>query len=317
MSTLSTAVRVSPGARRNAELEDWSARFARRDNAAFLAGVATALRRLTQSDAAMDRDGILCIGLLGEYGHLGYGLRRAQAAVRLDRQPSYWSHAFLVATPLSSAASVYRQPRTAPWLLESAFVPSPAMTMVAFRSGASPRPASEYVEARFRPFLAHAAPNIAILAISLTPAERAAVRARAIRPDADPTRYDLAALRARWFGYLADPVVQPNPLADGIGVPSAAYVQFAYDAAGVDLSPGALQRNICPEHVWQFARRLYRGAEMIAPDGTRAARRVVGWFCVRDRAALSAPEGGDVAPERLDTCIDRARGRRPQRRRAR
>ncbi|HEU5171560.1 MAG TPA: hypothetical protein VFU46_13520 [Gemmatimonadales bacterium] len=314
MSTLSTAVRVDPVARRNAELEDWSERFARRDNAAFLAAVASALGRLAQRDEGIAGDGLLCIGLLGEFGHLGYGLRRAQAAVRLDRQPSYWSHAFLVATPLAAAADGYRRARTAPWLLEAALVPHPAMAMVAFRSGASPRPASDYLEARFRPFLPHVVPNLAILAISLTAAERAAVRARAIRPHSDPTRYDLSALRARWLAYLADPVVQPNPLAEGIAVPGAAYVQFAYDAAGVDLAPGAMQRNICPEHVWQFARRLYRASEMTLPDGRRAPRRMVGWYCVRDRTALPAPDGQDVAPERLDQCIERARGRQPPRR---
>jgi hypothetical protein len=140
------------------------------------------------------------------------------------------------------------------------------------------------------------------------------VLARAIRPETDSTRYDLGQLRARWFEYLVDPVVQPNPLAEGVAMPSAAYVQLAYDAAGVDLSPGAMQRNTAPEHIWQLVRRLYRDAELMDESGHRAPRVVAGWYCVRDRSALPAPDGRDVAPERLDRCFNPAPARRRRRR---
>lgn len=315
MTPISTAIRVAPNARQNPAVHDWSKRYGRRDNGAFLAGVARAVQRIAQANPdTIDAGGMLCVGLLGEFGHIGYGLRRAQATLRLDRQPSYWSHAFLVGTPLSAAEGAYRSPRTAPWLYEVPFTPSPAMAMVAFRSGAAPRSAAEYAVARFRPLAPPAVPNIAILALALTPAERARVLARAIRPETDSTRYDLAALRARWFGYLVDPVVEPNPLADGVAIPSAAYVQLAYDAAGVDLSPGSMQRNTAPEHIWQLARRLYRGAEVMDAEGNRSPRVVAGWFCVRDRSALPAPDGRDVAPERLDRCLLTGRAGRGRRR---
>jgi hypothetical protein len=315
MTTLNTAIRVAPNARQNPAILDWSERYRGRDNAAFLAGVARALQRTAREyPDTMDPGGVLCVGLLGEFGHIGYGLRRAQATLRLDRQPSYWSHAFLVATALSNAPSAYGSPRTAPWLYEVPFVPDPAMAMVAFRSGASPRSAANYVNARFRRLEPPAVPNLAILALALTADERERVQARAIRPESDSTRYDLQELRARWFQYLVDPVVQPNPLAEGFAVPSTAYVQLAYDAAGVDLSPGAMQRNTAPEHIWQLVRRLYRDAELMDANGKRAPRVIGGWYCVRDRSALPAPDGRDVAPERLDRCLSPAPSRRRRRR---
>jgi hypothetical protein len=315
MTTMNTAVRVAPNARQNPAVLDWSERYRGRDNAAFLAGVARALERTGRAyPETIDPGGVLCVGLLGEFGHIGYGLRRAQATLRLDRQPSYWSHALLVATALSAGQNAYRSPRTAPWLYEVAFTPDPAMTMVAFRSGASPRSSADYVPARFRRLAPPAVPNIAILALALTADERERVLARAIRPETDSTRYDLGQLRARWFEYLVDPVVQPNPLAEGVAMPSAAYVQLAYDAAGVDLSPGAMQRNTAPEHIWQLVRRLYRDAELMDESGHRAPRVVAGWYCVRDRSALPAPDGRDVAPERLDRCFNPAPARRRRRR---
>src|SRR5213078_2838057 len=71
------------------------------DNAAFLAEVARRLAAEPKSKdpeaPTIDATGIGCIGLLGEYGLIGYGIRRAQELVRADSAPSYWSHAFLLA----------------------------------------------------------------------------------------------------------------------------------------------------------------------------------------------------------------------------
>jgi hypothetical protein len=315
MTTMNTAIRVAPNARQNPAVLDWSRRYRGRDNAAFLAGVARELERTARDyPDTVDPAGVLCVGLLGEFGYIGYGLRRAQATLRIDRQPSYWSHAFLVGTALSAAPNAYGSRRTAPWLYEVSFTPDRAVSAVAFRSGASPRSSADFVATRFRQLEPPAAPNIAIIALALTEDERERVLARAIRPEMESTRYDLGLLRARWFRYLVDPVAEANPLAEGVAMPSAAYVQLAYDAAGVDLSPGAMQRNTAPEHIWQLVRRLYRDAELIGADGKRAPRVVAGWYCVRDRSALPAPEGRDVAPERLDRCLNPAPPRRRRRR---
>ena len=77
MTTMTTAIRVAPNARQNPAVLDWSARYRGRDNAAFLAGVARALERTAREYSdTVDPAGVLCVGLLGEWGYLGYGLRR-------------------------------------------------------------------------------------------------------------------------------------------------------------------------------------------------------------------------------------------------
>jgi hypothetical protein len=40
-----------------------------------------------------------------------------------------------------------------------------------------------------------------------------------------------------------------KPLAQGIGLFNASYLQLAYDAAGVNVAPGAQQRKLAPEHI--------------------------------------------------------------------
>ena len=70
--------------------------------------------------------------------------------------------------------------------------------------------------------------------------------------------YDLPDLLGRWFHYALSLGKRKNPLLAGVAMPSASYAQLAYDAAGIDLSPGATQRNVS-----------------VAPTPSRRARGIV------------------------------------------
>jgi hypothetical protein len=41
-----------------------------------------------------------------------------------------------------------------------------------------------------------------------------------------------------------------QPLREGFPVFSSSFVEYCYEAIGLDLSPGASERNSAPEHLW-------------------------------------------------------------------
>ncbi len=306
MTNLSTATRYLANAAHNPELIDLCPQFATKDNADFVAEVARRLsarqrhlraaRASAGSRAAEQReiasDGVLAIGLLGEYGPLGYALRRAQEVLRIDRSPSHWSHAFLFLDPLRASAASLRDPERSPRVLESTLQPgASASSPFAFRNGVNVRRFSDYARARFDPNAARSAPNIAVLCFALSAAERAAIRVRALRPEADLLAYDLPDLLGRWLHFALSLGKRKNPLLRGLAMPSASYAQLAYDAAGIDLSPGATQRNSTPEHFWQAARYLYPMFEAPDTEGNLLRRAVLGYHCVREPECLLAPAG--------------------------
>jgi len=294
MTDLNVALRINPEDRGNPEVHDLTSDFRRRDNATFLAEVAQRLRQVAQTEGPGDTHlhpgGVGCIGLLGEYGLIGYSSRRAQEIIRLDRTPSYWSHAFLLVGELSEQATVNRSPRQSAWLWESSLEPPGAFNYFTFRSGVSARRLSDYAQATFDIHAAHCVPNLAIIAIGLTEAERAAILARANNPDVDQLRYDLAGLLGTWYAYILRRTGEPNPLVQGHALFSAAYVHLAYDAAGTDLAPGAHQRNTVPEHIWQAVKHLSQTFRVHDASQERPAQRaVMAWTCIRDRAGVLAP----------------------------
>jgi len=294
MSNLNTAIRYDPAASVNPELHDLTRQFRRRDNAAFLAEVARRLHDAAETPDAtgrrIDPGGVACIGLIGEYGLVGYGIRRAEELIRVDGTPSYWSHAFLLHSPLSTDARVNRDRKKSAWLWESTLEPPDAFSRFSDRNGVSARRIADYRRGGFHLLEAHCVPNFAVIAISLSPEERAAILARASDPNVDQLRYDVLGLAGTWFAYLTNRASRPNPLSDGHAIYCSAYVQLAYDAAGLDLAPGAHQRNPSPEHLWQGARYLYESFRAPREDApVTAPRRVMGWYVARDRAAVVAP----------------------------
>jgi hypothetical protein len=295
MNNINTAIRYVPGQKKNAEVKDLTKRFKGKDNADFLAEVAKELAALAKEPAVdgrgFDPNGLACIGLMGEYGLIQYGIRRAQEVLRVDGSPSYWSHAFLFASAMGRTGKDNRDPGKSPWIWESTLEPASLMNRFVDRNGVGPRRYSDYAEGAFKVFGEHSIPNIAVIAIALTPEERKAILDRADDPDVDRLRYDILGLLGTWYAYLTNRANRPNPLSEGHAIFCSAYVQLAYDAVGIDLAPGAHQRNTSPEHLWQAARYMqgsFRAADPKSP--AMQQRRVVGWYCLRDKACVIVPE---------------------------
>jgi len=291
MDRLSTAIRYVPGLRRNEGIVDLTDTVRRKDNAVFLTQVATKLHELRSGpERRWFSGGSACIGLMGEFGLTGSLIRQAQALIRVDRTPSYWSHSFLFYNDLSTELGMNRSERNSPWIWESTLEPATPFNHFIERNGVGARRIGNYAFSGFDLLRDHCVPNMAVIAIGLTDEERSAVLQRADDPNVDQLAYDLGALLGTWYAYVTDRAQRPNPLATGNAVYCSAYLQLAYDAVGIDLAPGAHERNTCPEHFWQLARYLQSGLVAIDPD-TKATipRPIRGWYCVREKAACIVP----------------------------
>src|SRR5262245_4485953 len=304
MAGIQTALRYDPNGARNEKLVDLTPTFRGRDNAEFLAEVARNLENLGAPDGepSFPKDGAACIGLMGEYGLIGYAIRRGQEILRVDHTPSHWSHVFLFPGPLSTDPAAIRDESRSPWIWESTLEPASLSNSFVNRNGVGPRRFAAYARADYALFAPHCVPNIAVIAIALTENERNAILDRADDPDVDMLHYDLSGLLGTWYAYITNTAHQPNPIGAGNGVYCSAYVQLAYDAAGIDLAPGAHLRNTSPEHIWQAARYLQATFRYTDPKTHKVSPRpVVGWYCIRDPACVILP----VEPAESDAERDR------------
>jgi hypothetical protein len=108
------------------------------------------------------------------------------------------------------------------------------------------------------------------------------VEKQADQPNADRLRYDLWESLSVWKQFLWSDGTGVNPLREGVPIPSSAYVEMAYEAIGLDLVPGASERNSAPEHIWNAA-RWWHQESVCKEEGHDASPFVMsGCFAVRD-----------------------------------
>ncbi|HVU00354.1 MAG TPA: hypothetical protein VHE30_01330 [Polyangiaceae bacterium] len=310
MSNISTAIRFDHTAKENARVLDWSSDFQDRDNADFFAAVAKELARIGKKSGAkgatVDASGAGAIVLVGEYGFPGYGIRTAQNVLRIDRTPSNWSHVLFLQEGLPADAAAIRDPERSPLVLESTLSQGVGLNHFAFKNGVSVGRLSTFARTEYDASAESVVPNVAVLYFALTAEERSAVLERALNPDADQLGYDLCGQLGAWFSYGTSRGAKPNPLAEGVGLASASLVQLAYDAAGIGLAPGAHQRNIAPEHIWQAVKFLHE-TFFVMEGGKHVPRLVGGFYCVRDRACVQYPVDAKV-PRSLSELVASSRG---------
>jgi len=202
--------------------------------------------------------------LLGGTSVAHFRVRNAQAQLRNDLTPSYWSLAGLlidgsrfVSVPLDR-------------LDESSLVP--------VRNGVQLCPLADYDDTtRF--------PNIAVLRFTKNSGP---VLGSVCRVILQRSIIDLPSLILPWLGYIWGAGQQTNPLLLGVGVPSAAFVETAHGMAGVELTPGLASAASCPEAIWQSAKwwhDFYAGPRGV--QNKDHARGIIpeGFYAIRQPAA--------------------------------
>lgn len=182
--------------------------------------------------ARVDPKGVRII-LLGGRDHTAFRLRVAQAHARHDMTPSHWSHCALVADGgFETATHVAVDPRG-------------GLVNLIADNGVE--------EVRMRSFEDPIAfPNIAVLNVGDAKPEAVSEALARFRLQRSST--DCIELALAWLGFICGVGRSPNPLLDGLGIPSAVMVETIMAASGVELTPGLPNRSSCPEGIWQAAR---------------------------------------------------------------
>jgi hypothetical protein len=243
----------------NPQLEEWNAEDYRdRDNLAFFADAVRAL------DERRFGDGRMFIGFLGQRDIPGVTLRQAQSVLRWDLRPSLWSHVFLLAEPADREG-----------VAETRILEVPMYS----RTGEFPRPERNAVSEGT--LLQYADPardaNLALVAVSMSLDATDRVARRALEYNVDRLRYDLWAALGAWQSYVWSSGAAPNPLREGYPIAASAYVEMAFEAINLDLTPGASERNSSPEHLWAAAKWWNQ------PLAQTEGRALAGAYILRDR----------------------------------
>ena len=127
-------------------------------------------------------------------------------------------------------------------------------------------------------------PNVAVIRFARKHDD---VRKHIKRVEADRSVIDLPAMMLRWLGFVWGVTGAVNPLTEGVGLPSAAFVETIFSMVGSDLTPGLASRSSCPEAIWQAAKwwREFYEKTAVADAGSQEGRKYEGMM----------PEGSSVS----------------------
>lgn len=221
------------------------------------------------------RQGIV---LLGGTSLIDFRVRVAQSQLRSDLTPSYWSLCGLIGEN-GAFRTVPLQPGDVDDVPRTNAVRSMSINDL-------DDPAQW--------------PNIAVL--------RFAQNAEIVERHADRvgqrrTIVDLPALLLAWLAYAWAVDTSANPLIDGRGIPSAAFVEAAHSLAGIELTPGLSSAASCPEAIWQSVKWWHEYYEGVAELGTASEAGPLvptGRYALRQRSAavLLPPDAPLFMPRR-------------------
>ena len=206
-----------------------SKREARENN---LKWVTRHLATLAAEDGAA---GMSYLVLIGGTQKAYFHTRVAQGHMRNDMSPSHWSHVVLMqgSGPTDKSA-----------LWEISLEPASGFGFPPSDNGVQQGHLKNYASR-------NQFPNIAVLRI---PVELRAMQDMLKRFKKQRVDIDCVELTLLWLGYVWGVGRTDNPLFDGYGIPSAAFIEALASANGYDLTPGLESRASCPEAIWQAAR---------------------------------------------------------------
>lgn len=204
--------------------------------------------------------------LIGGTSLAHFRIRFAQAIMRRDLLPSFWSQVGLLAdndtvltVPVDNLGDVSRVPEA---------------------NGVEIVPLSAFSDVRLFP-------NLAILRFADNMGAFIE-KAKEVSPHRD--QLSVPSLVVRWLSYIWAVDGDQNPLAGGIGTPSARWLENIFSSAGLELAPGLTSGASCPEAVWQAARWWHEfyappNENAASPLGRRQAICPEGIYIVRQAAA--------------------------------
>ncbi len=218
--------------------------------------------------------------LVGGVDFRARAVRQAQAPLRLDRLPSAWSHAALLLqwpAPLKGQGA------------EVALDPQDIALQLPEQNGVTVFHLARYFDGSGYPNLCIAALDVDEKSAKQSDKEankrlsadfhgkRTLIADAAFHPNRDRVRFPLWDWLGVWAHYLYTAAGAANPVTQGIPLPGAAFCEYAYEAAGLDLTPGATAPNACPEILWATIKHWH---QRIGEEGIR----MKAWRILRDPA---------------------------------
>lgn len=179
--------------------------------------------------------GMSYLVLIGGKQKSYFHTRVAQGHLRNDMSPSHWSHVAL----LQGSGPT---PKGAIW--EIALEPAEGFGYPPSDNAVEEAHLSNYASKNMYP-------NIAVMRV---PVKLSAMKKTILQFKRQRVDLDCVELLLLWLGYVWGVGRADNPLFDGYGMPSAAFVEALCSANGYDLTPGLESRASCPEAIWQAAR---------------------------------------------------------------
>ncbi len=251
-------MRASQTDTRNPDIKDWTSKYHKRTNLQFFNDAFAALRK-----QGIAKRGMMTVGLVGSRDLPGHTLRMAQAILRWDLRPSYWSHVFVVAQPVTSQTSLSNVK-----ILE--IPPFP-------RNGQFPKPEQNGVNegtlGQYDDKTIDA--NVGLVAVTLAEKETTQLLKRAKAWNADRVRFNFWNMLGAWQTYLWSQGAKTNPLREGIPIAASSYIEYIFEGLGLGVTPGASSRNSAPEHLWNAACWWHKAFK-------EDDRKIAGMFAVRD-----------------------------------
>lgn len=217
------------------------------------------------------KDGVI---LLGGATVSHFRIRVAQSHARADMKPSCWSLAGLLianqkflSVPLELGSDA---------------------SDVALSNGVQTCDIADYDDpARF--------PNIAVIRFT-SDTTKILERAKLVSGDPETKRpaqrgiVDLPTVMVPWLSFVWITAKASNPLVEGMGLPSAVFIETVYGMAGIELTPGLASGASCPEAIWQAAKywhNFYEEAAESAHEENAAQQIPTGRYTIRQGAAAA------------------------------
>ncbi|WP_313697365.1 hypothetical protein [Achromobacter sp.] len=182
--------------------------------------------------------------LVGGNDTLSWRLRTAQSHLRFDLLPSYWTSAVLL--------KLHKQGLEKSTVIHVPLIQPGEGLFATERNGV--------VESRLADFDdAGVWKNIALIAL---PVPQKDVLAQLEQFERGRGYVDALEHVLRWLAFAWGVARTPNPIHDGIGLPSACMLEALFAAAGMDITPGLETRASSPEAIWATALYWYNYYEI-------------------------------------------------------
>ncbi|MCA9321977.1 MAG: hypothetical protein KDB53_14645 [Planctomycetes bacterium] len=199
-------------------------------------------RTVAAKTSAADRKGGIL--LAGGTGPIDIAVRDAQRGLRYDRLPSWWSRAAIILDWSDNASADEIIGIEVPLVPTDRSVPE--------RNGATLFALSQYEDREAFPNLGFGCLKHASTKDEggglVTESLKATICDAALNPCRDRTRFRLWDWMGLWLAHTI--AGAENPLLQGVAHPGAGLCEYAYGAAGFDLTPGATEPCASPEVIW-------------------------------------------------------------------